>query len=336
MPITLPNSGTQKIVKGDTCYIPILSFATEGNSFTMVGGSAFAVEQGTNTKIATGVTLTTASIAPGVSRLAVDTSDATYDRGKRYDVWVVSASISSNTYNLIAGSFEIDTEILARTTVTSANASVMTVAFSVDADNRFVGASMRVIRGSANMTPAHIIVDSSSSPANRLFLAPAMGITPVVGDVIEILATPYVEEIAALPANLTQVASVSMSALHGYNFWQFFNGAGASTTLDIESLRENISQIRTKVETTGVVVASGEVSSEITAILSQPLTEPSSAPAWTSVNVGQAMGWLLARHLNRHDQTTTAIEIYTSGGTAIASASAGVASNIARRDQFLG
>lgn len=72
------------------------------------------------------------------------------------------------------------------------------------------------------------------------------------------------------------------------------------------------------------------------AVWSEPGTEPASAPEWASVNRGQGFDWLLARSLNRHSQTATEIQIFTSAGAAIASASAGNNSTSAVRDQFLG
>lgn len=65
-------------------------------------------------------------------------------------------------------------------------------------------------------------------------------------------------------------------------------------------------------------------------------SEPVSAPEWTSVNRGQLVDWMGARAVNRHDQTATKIEIFTSAGAAIASASAGDDGVTARRDRFSG
>ena len=64
--------------------------------------------------------------------------------------------------------------------------------------------------------------------------------------------------------------------------------------------------------------------------------EPGSAPEWTNASRGRMADWMAARAVNRHDQTATKLEIFTSAGAAIASASAGDDGTTARRDRFIG
>ena len=89
------------------------------------------------------------------------------------------------------------------------------------------------------------------------------------------------------------------------------------------------------------VPTSADISSITSAVVSNAVwnhlfTEPVTAVQWQSARVHEGFGWLLARSLNRHSQTATTIEIYSSAGTVIASASVSNNSVSATRDQFLG
>ena len=63
--------------------------------------------------------------------------------------------------------------------------------------------------------------------------------------------------------------------------------------------------------------------------------EPTTPPVWASANRGQIVDWIGARSLNKHAQTQSKVEIYSTGGAPFASASAGNNSTSATRTQFV-
>ena len=72
-----------------------------------------------------------------------------------------------------------------------------------------------------------------------------------------------------------------------------------------------------------------------TAVWNASATEPTGPIAWGSANRGQITDWVGARNTNRHHQSSTETEIYSSAGAVIASASVALTSTSANVDQWL-
>jgi len=65
-------------------------------------------------------------------------------------------------------------------------------------------------------------------------------------------------------------------------------------------------------------------------------TEPTVPITWSSANRGQMQDWAAMRDTNRHTQSSTEMEVLSSAGAVVASASTNLTSSSANRDQFLG
>lgn len=139
------------------------------------------------------------------------------------------------------------------------------------------------------------------------------GVSAQVGTVLTNYDVPTSADVSAIVATQGGISSAQASTIM----------AGVLSDYDVTSA--------------GDVLTSAQVSSIVgPAVWNRGGTEPTVPIAWGSANRGQIMDWLGARSLNKHVQTASDIEILSSAGAVIASASVGNNSTSATRAQFVG